>query len=473
MNSVFYIQCKKIENDLTAPWKPGNIKSSSGSGFPVSFNNNNYVVTNAHVVKHASFIECKKFNSDKRYVLNVLNIAPEIDLALLQVKDKDFWKDVHIPDIALPPVKGSVVNVAGFPEGGLTASITSGVISRTNVSLYSKSVNNLVIQVDSAINPGNSGGPAFNDKDEIIGVAFSHNSNAQNVCFLIPSFILEYYINSCKKDINNFIGICDLDIHACSFDNITMHKFYMNEDRSGLFVDRVNPFGNCYLLKPGDIIHKIDDVIINNDMTVFFNPNKNDFVNSYKAGYEKVPYWQVVRNKYPDEKIILTITRNKKIKIIDIILKPMQKRLVPALYKEINTKYFIYGGLIFTTLNYWCLFGKQKGKEAPQIRLPNLYKYINEYQKTPDEEIVILYNILQTELTAGYKYDNIRLIKINNKEIENIDDVYKICNENTEEFMKFEFENNEIIIIEATNKETSQKISKQFLGVDYTNGFNL
>ena len=60
-----------------------------------------------------------------------------------------------------------------FPIGGDTVSVTSGVVSRIEVTTYTQSVSDLLgVQIDAAINSGNSGGPSFNSRGECVGVAF-------------------------------------------------------------------------------------------------------------------------------------------------------------------------------------------------------------------------------------------------------------------------------------------------------------
>lgn len=53
------------------------------------------VVTNAHVVKDGAVIKLIRLDSTKKYTATVLCSAVDIDLALLEVEDPGFWKNVE------------------------------------------------------------------------------------------------------------------------------------------------------------------------------------------------------------------------------------------------------------------------------------------------------------------------------------------------------------------------------------------
>jgi len=62
---------------------------------------------------------------------------------------------------------------ARFPIGGESISVTSGVVSRIEVTSYVHGAAELLgVQIDAAINSGNSGGPAFNNRGQCVGIAF-------------------------------------------------------------------------------------------------------------------------------------------------------------------------------------------------------------------------------------------------------------------------------------------------------------
>ena len=73
------------------------------------------------------------------------------------------------------------MTVCRFPIGGESISVTSGVVSRIEVTSYVHGAAELLgVQIDAAINSGNSGGPAFNNRGQCVGIAFQ----SLKVCIL-------------------------------------------------------------------------------------------------------------------------------------------------------------------------------------------------------------------------------------------------------------------------------------------------
>jgi len=159
----------------------GDGTGSGGSGTAFFVSNKGYLLTNNHVVKGCSLSKITYFN--KEYDAKLIATDKTLDLALLKVKVKpksyfSFSKD--------EPKKLQKIYVAGYPLGkGLSddLKITTGIIS----ALKGFEDNSNEIQVDAAINPGNSGGPIVNENGELVAIAVSGITKAQNINFGIKS----------------------------------------------------------------------------------------------------------------------------------------------------------------------------------------------------------------------------------------------------------------------------------------------
>ncbi|MFG0292752.1 MAG: S1C family serine protease [Phycisphaerales bacterium JB050] len=143
---------------------------SNGSGFV--YDNDGHIVTNAHVVRGASYIRAEFF--DGRVMrAEVVGSDDRTDIAVLKV---DAGAGV-IPirrATGEPLYAGDQVFAFGSPFG-IKFSMSGGIVSGLGRSDGASFVNMVqgytnFIQTDAAINPGNSGGPLVDVKGRLVGM---------------------------------------------------------------------------------------------------------------------------------------------------------------------------------------------------------------------------------------------------------------------------------------------------------------
>ena len=143
----------------------------AGAGSAVTFTDDGFLLTNAHVVQHATGGEASFADgTDTRF--DVVGADPLSDLAVVRVH--------HAGGPAAPLgdadalVIGQLVVAVGNPMG-LAGSVTAGVVSGLGRSLPARDgrhvrVIDSVIQTDAALNPGNSGGALANSDGKVVGI---------------------------------------------------------------------------------------------------------------------------------------------------------------------------------------------------------------------------------------------------------------------------------------------------------------
>ncbi|KAF4356159.1 hypothetical protein F8388_012309 [Cannabis sativa] len=152
MDSVVKVFCVHTEPNFSLPWQRKRQYSSSSSGFVIS---GKRVLTNAHSVEHYTQVKLKKRGSDTKYLATVLAIGTECDIAMLTVDDDEFWQGVYPVEFGDLPTLQDAVTVVGYPIGGDTISVTSGVVSRIEILSYVYGSTELLgLQIDAAINSG-------------------------------------------------------------------------------------------------------------------------------------------------------------------------------------------------------------------------------------------------------------------------------------------------------------------------------
>ena len=124
-NSVIKIYTTQAAPDYFTPWRLLSPRQSSGSGSVIQ---GNKILTNAHVVANASYVQAQKHNDPRRYLAQVTFISHEADLALLTVEEPGFFDNLTPLAFGTLPAALQEVSVYGYPIGGKSLSISQGIL---------------------------------------------------------------------------------------------------------------------------------------------------------------------------------------------------------------------------------------------------------------------------------------------------------------------------------------------------------
>ncbi|CAN6164474.1 unnamed protein product [Urochloa humidicola] len=448
MDAVVKVFCVHTEPNFSLPWQRKRQYSSSSSGFIIG---GRRVLTNAHSVEHYTQVKLKKRGSDTKYLATVLAIGTECDIAMLTVEDDEFWKGVSPLEFGSLPALQDAVTVVGYPIGGDTISVTSGVVSRIEILSYVHGSTELLgLQIDAAINSGNSGGPAFNDKGKCVGIAFQSlkHEDAENIGYVIPTPVINHFIEDYEKS-GEYTGFPILGIEWQKMENPDLRKAMgMKSDQKGVRVRRVEPTApESGCLQPSDIILSFDGIDIANDGTVPFRHG------------ERIGFSYLVSQKYTGEKARVKVLRNSKIHEFNIKLAT-HKRLIPAHIKGRPPSYYIVAGFVFMVVSVPYLrseYGKDYEYDAP-VKL--LDKHMHAMAQSPDEQLVVVSQVLVSDINIGYEdIVNIQVLSFNGTPVKNLKHLATMVEECSEPFLKFDLDYDQLVVLETkTAKAATQDI---------------
>jgi S1-C subfamily serine protease len=440
-----------VSPDYNLPWIMKDPETSAGSGAIIK---GGYILTNAHVVSDATYIQVKKESDPQMYEASIVYIGHDCDLALLKAKDEKFYRNTVELEFGGIPELQSRVTTFGYPMGGSRISITEGITSRIEIGEYSHSgsVSFLMIQTDAAINPGNSGGPVMQN-NRIVGVAFQASANSDNIGYMIPVPVIEHFLGDIRD--GKYDGFPTLGVFTETLDNISYRRFLgMNDGQSGVLVSIVIPGGGAeQKLEPGDVILAIDSVPIANDGTITFMQGR-------------IFYSYIIDRKQIGEEVAINVLRDKKIVRVSYRLRSYPSRI--SWFNEFETlpRYCIFGGLVFQNLSKEYLMTWDKWWQTADRRLLYYYSYhLSDNLYPARKEFVVLNRVLPDESNTYLSDVHDRVIDtINGMKILSLADVVEAFNKPAGGFHVIHFDGSSFpLVLKASDiEEANARIKEKY-----------
>jgi len=451
--SVVKIYGTYQRDDFGQPWQSTPVFSGSGSGFILP---GRRILSNAHVVSDARFIEVQREGDPQKYQASVLFAGHDCDLAILTVKNETFFDGTAPVKFGreMPSLNDAVL-VLGYPMGGARISLTKGVVSRIDYNLYSHSTvdSHLVMQVDAAINPGNSGGPVLFD-GKVIGVAFQGIMGAQNIGYAIPLPVIQHFLKDTEDGV--YDGYPELGVVDGDTRNPALRADLGIANRpGGVAVAYVDPFGAATgRLLPRDVLLSVDGHPIAEDGSVRLDGNV-------------VEYTELVERKQVNEKVSFEVWRAGKPLTVTL---PLVHRDDPFVFRQTydrHPEYFIAGGLVFTPLSrgFLTTLGADLNSPAAARLL-----YYSQYAKldglyTNREQFVVLATRLPNPVnTYCDGFMNQVVATVNGHPIGRLEDLPGALQTPTNGFhvIRFEGNDNPLIVDARLAKAADSKILRQY-----------
>ncbi len=253
--------------DLPFQFKEKVPKKQMGAGSGVIISKDGYILTNNHVVEHASSLEV--ILSDRRkFNAKVIGKDPLTDLAVIKVDAEDL-PAAYLGNSDKLKV-GTWVMAIGNPLGYLSSTVTAGIVSAIgrNINLIKDSygVENY-IQTDAAINPGNSGGALVDLTGAVVGINSAIATNGFSSSYIGYGFAIPINLaKSVAEDLiahgkvsRGYIGVSISEVDVATAKAIGLDK------PKGIMIQAIvkNGAASSEDIEPGDVILKVDGREVN------------------------------------------------------------------------------------------------------------------------------------------------------------------------------------------------------------------
>jgi S1-C subfamily serine protease len=372
--------------DYECPWQSVAPRGSTGSGVIVA---KNRILTGAHVVANATFVQVQKQDDPRKVPARVLAISHDCDLALLELDDAAFTRGIKPARIGELPRLREAVQVVGYPIGGEEVSITEGVVSRIEVQRYEHSQRHLLaVTVDAAINEGNSGGPVF-ARGKVVGIAFQALPDAENIGEMVPAPILERFLAGVQQGKDPQVPGIGITTQPLENPALRAH-LGMRPAHSGVLVTAVQYGSSAWSqLHVGDVLMELDGLRIADNGTVRYR------------GRHRCQFDAIIGDHHVGDIVSAKVLRAAKVVTLRLVLQPMAW-LVPRTEFDRRPMWFLYGGLVFQrlTAEYLRIWGEHWWDKAPKELL---HLYYSGLRRQEQQEVVVLAQVLADAVNVGYE----------------------------------------------------------------------
>ncbi|MFF9059148.1 S1C family serine protease [Streptomyces sp. NPDC101213] len=310
--TVAGVAAKALPSTVTIQAESSDGEGGTGTGFV--FDTQGHIVTNNHVVADA--VDGGKvtatFPSGKKYDAEVVGHAQGYDVAVIKLKNAPSdLKPLTLGDSDKVAVGDSTIAI-GAPFG-LSNTVTTGIISAKNRPVASSdgtgssSSYMSALQTDASINPGNSGGPLLDAQGNVIGINSAIQSTGSGglggttqsgsigLGFAIPINQAKYVAQELIKDGQPVYAKIGASV---SLEESTGGAKITDQGAGGAAaVEAGGPAAKAGL-KPGDVITKLDDRVIDSGPTLI---------------------GEIWTHK-PGDKVTITYERDGKTRTVDLVL---------------------------------------------------------------------------------------------------------------------------------------------------------
>ncbi|MCX5082756.1 trypsin-like peptidase domain-containing protein [Streptomyces sp. NPDC056121] len=282
-SSVAGIAANALPSTVTIEAEGSDGEGGTGSGFV--YDTQGHILTNNHVV--ASAADGGKlsatFSNGKKYDAEVIGRAQGYDVAVIKLKNAPSnLKPLALANSDKVAVGDSTIAI-GAPFG-LSNTVTTGIVSAKNrpvassdSSGSSKASYMNALQTDASINPGNSGGPLLDARGAVIGInsaiqpassggiGGSGQSGSVGLGFAIP---INQARNVAKQLIKTGQPVYPVIGASVALDEQSDGAKITEQGAGGSSAVTANGPADKAGLKPGDVITKLDDTVIDSGPTL-------------------------------------------------------------------------------------------------------------------------------------------------------------------------------------------------------------
>ncbi|TGK03979.1 serine protease [Leptospira semungkisensis] len=411
--SIVQVKISYQEPDYFNPWKKKNPKVRRGVGVVVP---GNKIILPAHLVTYSTLIEVKKHSSYAETKATISRIDYETNLALLQVNEEGFYKDLTPLEFHSNITYPKQVSIYQLDNSGSIQSAVGALVSM-DLDQYPQGLVELPILDINSTETLNGNGEVVLEDGKATGILFDFSGD-KNSGRAIPSFLIQKFLGKFGTTEISYKGFRYRPIT----DQATKEYYGIKEKDQGILVAEILPNSSAEgALKIGDVILEFGGKKIDSK-GYFDHPKYGKQVLSYIAHIGDEFGFQT------GKQVPLKILRGGNPMEISLTLKPFPYSSVriPHRNPSLKSDYYFDGGFLFVELSEGYLL--EWGKDwRSKVDRKLLYSFDYDKFGSPGKQegkIILLSQVIPDESNNGYHEVSGRIVaKVNGKQIQSVKDI--------------------------------------------------
>ncbi len=391
------------------------------------------VLVTADALANHRYIEFEKVDNGEKSEAEVDVVDYEANLALLRPVDPQFFENMMPVKLETGAVQGNDLAVWQVKPNGM---VTPAMGTITSIELTRFPYRNffLAYRLNSSLQYrlNHFTLPVIKD-GKLAGLLMRYKAKEQTID-VIAAPVIEHFLEDAAD--GTYQGFPLPGMHMVSAEDPQLRRYVgISGKTGGVYVNRVltGSAAEKAGIQQGDIIMEIAGY------------NIDSRGNYDHPAYGKISFSHLIRCEFHvGESIVYKIFRAGKEFTFDVYPDHRSSKdyIVPPYIIDTAPRYYILGGLVLQELStsYLREYGQKWSVNAP-IHL--LYYQANQHfiEKDGRRKIVFLSSVLPTSYTIGYnQLANLVVKRINNKNIEKLEDVVEALKVPVDSYHKVEFE---------------------------------
>lgn len=372
--------------DPGSPWAKGRPWRRRINGLVVT---GQRILVHGRQLAHHTLIMIEKRGESKRYEAELIQVDYELPLALLTVKDPEFWEGLEPLEISDDVPSEGDVKICRWLDSGQFEEARAVVKQLRVADHFPGEVQLLTLELSSPITAAGWGEIVLAG-GEVVGIT---TSSANDLLPVLAAPVLRQFLEQVES--GNYLGFARHGFTWQRLSNPALRaQLGLGPKDGGIRVREVMSLGSAAgVLQPGDVLLTLGGYRID---------ERGKFEHTeYGKLYFGVLFTDGVR---PGDTLDATILRNGERLELQLVLRtmPVEKDVVPRYVFDRAPEYMQVGGLVFQplTVDFLRLWGTWWQNGPLRLLIEKEAKDLGPQQ--PGEQVVVLSRVLPDPINLGY-----------------------------------------------------------------------